>query len=159
MICNCNRCRFGLIVIAWYDNSHTRKHLHKSNIFQDLMGCPIFSQCYTSVRRADLYIFTGIGYRLAYLVINAAGREVRKCCCEGNFTTYCKASGNADHVGFCDTYLYKPFRKFFNKLVQLQGSCKVGGKCYNVGIFSCCFYNTVTKTTTCVFLPCRLNFF
>ena len=47
--CNRKGSSLGLIVVARVDHRHVGKHFHHAQIFQDLVGCTIFSQSQSGV--------------------------------------------------------------------------------------------------------------
>src|SRR5262245_19321879 len=58
MISQCYRSCLCLRMICRNDHSHTRQHLHHTDILKYLVSCTIFTQSKTGMRCADLYILS-----------------------------------------------------------------------------------------------------
>src|SRR5688572_10769652 len=97
------------------------------------------------MRCAYFHILIAIGYRLAYLVVHAGSREVSERSGKRYFTTDGKTCGNTYHVCLGNTALYKAVGEFFYKAIELKRTCKVGSKCYHVGVAAAFFQYAVTK--------------
>ena len=69
MFCDGKGGSFCLVEVAGIDHRHSRKHLHKAEILQDLVCGAVLTQGNTGMRGTNLHILFGIGNGLPYLII------------------------------------------------------------------------------------------
>jgi hypothetical protein len=124
----------GLVVVAGVDDGHAGQHFHHAEVFQNLVGGPVFAQREAGVGGADFYILAGVSNALANLVVDAAGAEIGKRAREGDFAANGHAGGHAHHVGLSDTDLEKPLGVGLFKGVHLERAGEVGAEGHHVGV-------------------------
>ena len=99
---------------------HVGKHLHHADVFQDLVGCTIFTQGQARVRCTDLDVFLRVSDALPNLIIHPAGGKVGKRPCEWHLAADGHPSRNAHHVGFCNANLEEAIGKGIPEGIHFQ---------------------------------------
>src|ERR1035441_2403862 len=134
IVCNGKRGGFSLVVIAGIDDHHSGQHFHQADVFKNLMRSPILAQSKPGMRGANLYILAGISDALANLIIDSAGREIRKSARERNLAANGQSGSDAHHICLRNAHLEEAIRELLFKGIHLQRACEIGTKRDDIGV-------------------------